>query len=268
MLDANRSPPFPAEAWAPPTAAPRAARRPAPDAPSAPVLAAGANEGSARAAPPLEPADRAPHAPPPLALRRALRAAVALGVRACVPLRVLGAGARAWPAAGPALVVANHVSYLDALVLAAVCPRPLRFVYWHRLARVPALGAFLRLVGGIPVAAEAEDPALYRAAFDAIDRALAAGEVVALFPEGRLTRDGEVGPFRRGVEQVLARRPVPVVPAALRGLYGGALSRAPGPRRPRPLHPVDVVVGPPLGPQGLTAPALRALVCSLRGAAP
>ncbi|HEU4403676.1 MAG TPA: lysophospholipid acyltransferase family protein [Polyangiaceae bacterium] len=207
----------------------------------------------------------APPAPAPerLALRRAMRAVVALALRCLLRLRVRGAGAL--PARGPALVVCNHVSYLDALVLAAACPYPLRFVYWHKLARVPLLGGLLRLVGGIAVAAEAEDPGLYRGALEAIDAALAAGEVVAIFPEGRLTKDGEVGPFRRGVERVLSRRPVPVVPAALRGLYGGLFSRAPKKRLPGPRPRVEVVVAPALAPGGLCASSLRARVCALRG---
>jgi 1-acyl-sn-glycerol-3-phosphate acyltransferase len=196
-------------------------------------------------------------------LRRVLRALVSIALRCLLRLRVRGAGAL--PARGPALVVCNDVSYLDALVLAAASPYPLRFAYWHKLARMPLLGAFLRLIGGIAVAAEAEDPSLYRDAFEAIDSALAAGEVVAIFPEGRLTKDGEVGPFRRGVERVLARRPVPVVPAALRGLYGGLFSRAPGKRLPRPRPRVELVVAPALGPRGLGASALRARVCALRG---
>lgn len=204
-------------------------------------------------------------APERLALRRTLRTIVSFVLRGLLRLRVRGAGAL--PAQGPALVVCNHVSYLDALVLAAACPYPLRFVYWHKLARVPLLGAFLRLIGGIAVAAEAEDPDLYRRAFEAIDAALAAGEVVAIFPEGRLTKDGEVGPFRRGVEQVLARRPVPVVPAALCGLYGGLFSRAPEKRLPGPRPRVELVVAPAIRPEGLSASSLRARVCALRGQA-
>ncbi|HEU4537654.1 MAG TPA: lysophospholipid acyltransferase family protein, partial [Polyangiaceae bacterium] len=202
-------------------------------------------------------------APAGLAGRRAMRAVVALVLRVFLRLRVRGEGRL--PAQGPALVVCNHVSYLDALVLASACPYPLRFVYWHKLARVPLLGALLRLVGGIAIAAEHEDAALYRGALDAIDAALAAGEVVAIFPEGKLTRDGEVGAFRRGVEIVLARRPVPVVPAALRGLYGGLFSRAPKKRLPLPGRPVEVVVAPAREPHGLSAAALRERVCALRG---
>ncbi|MCU0686809.1 MAG: 1-acyl-sn-glycerol-3-phosphate acyltransferase [Polyangiaceae bacterium] len=202
-------------------------------------------------------------APAPLWLRRALRAIVALGLRCFLRLRVRGEGRL--PAQGPAMIVCNHVSYLDALVLASACPYPLRFVYWHKLARVPLLGAFLRLVGGIAIAAEHEDAALYHGALDAIDEALAAGEVVAVFPEGKLTKDGEVGTFRRGVERMLARRPVPVVPAALRGLYGSPFSRAPKKRLPRPGSKVELVVAPALAPQGLSAAQLQDRVCALRG---
>ncbi|HJL26218.1 MAG TPA: MFS transporter, partial [Polyangiaceae bacterium LLY-WYZ-15_(1-7)] len=116
------------------------------------------------------------------------------------------------PAEGAALVVANHASFVDAFVLEAVSPRPIRFVMDHRMARLPGLAWLFRLARVIPIASRKHDPALLAAAWEAIDEALATGEVVCVFPEGKCTRDGEVDVFRPGVERILARRPVPVVP--------------------------------------------------------
>ena len=99
---------------------------------------------------------------------------------------------------------------------------------------------------------------------------MAAGEVVCIFPEGGLTRDGEVAPFRPGVEKILQRRPVPVVPMALRGLWGSIWSRRDSmlgrsrlPRRFRAR--VELVIDPPLAPQLVSADSLATRVRELRG---
>src|SRR5690606_15802903 len=114
---------------------------------------------------------------------------------------------------------------MDALILAASIPRPVRFVMYYRIFQVPVMRWIFRAAGAIPIAGAKEDPALMERAFDAIDAALAAGELVLVFPEGRLTADGTIAPFRPGVERILARRPVPVVPMALRGMWSSMWSR-------------------------------------------
>lgn len=186
-----------------------------------------------------------------------------------VMYRARARGLEHFPRTGPALVVANHVAYVDAFVLGALAPRPVRFVMHHKIYRHPLLNWFLRLCRVIPIAGRQEDPALTERAFDEIDRALARGEVVGIFPEGRLTTDGKIGDFRTGVERVLERRPVPVVPAAVRGLWGSWFSRKHGepmrglPRRFRAR--VEVAAAPPLAPTDATAANLRAHVAKLRG---
>jgi 1-acyl-sn-glycerol-3-phosphate acyltransferase len=185
------------------------------------------------------------------------------------------------PDEGAALLVCNHVSYMDALILAASIPRPVRFVMYYRIFSIPVMSWIFRTAGAIPIAGAREDPALMRRAFDAIDAALAEGELVCIFPEGALTKDGEIAPFKSGVEKILERahaagRPVPVVPMALRGMWAsmwsrrseraghGRLGRMRVPRRFR-AH-VEVVAGEPL--QGLpSAEVLEAQVRQLRGAA-
>ncbi len=132
------------------------------------------------------------------------------------------------PSEGPALVVANHLSFVDAFVIGGLSARPIRFVMDHRMTKMPGLGWLFRAARVIPIAPARENPELMARAFEAIDAALAAGEVVGIFPEGKCTRDGAVDIFRPGVERILAARPVPVVPVALDGLWGSFFSYANG----------------------------------------
>lgn len=174
------------------------------------------------------------------------------------------------PDEGPALLVCNHVSYMDALLIAGHVPRPIRFVMDHRIFSIPVLSWIFRTAKAIPIAGAREDPALMERAFDAIDQALADGELVAIFPEGALTRDGDIAPFKSGVERILARRDVPVVPMALRGMWSSMWSRRDSrlgrlrlPRRFRAR--VELAAAPPLAGGKATAAALEAAVRALRG---
>lgn len=132
------------------------------------------------------------------------------------------------PDRGAALLVCNHVSFMDALVLGAASHRPLRFVMDKPVYDSPWLNWLFRLVGAIPVESERQHPGSIRRALEEVGRALDGGEVVMLFPEGRLTPDGEVQRFRRGLELILWRHPVPVIPAALSGLWGSWTSHQGG----------------------------------------
>ena len=174
------------------------------------------------------------------------------------------------PEEGPALVVCNHVSYMDALLLAASIPRPVRFVMYHRIFHAPGLHWIFRTARAIPIAGAREDPALMEQAFAEIDAALANGEVVGIFPEGALTKDGAIAPFKSGVERILARRPVPVVPMALRGMWASMWSRRDGRlgrmRVPRRLRArVEVVAAAPVVGASASAEGLEAIVRGLRG---
>jgi 1-acyl-sn-glycerol-3-phosphate acyltransferase len=185
--------------------------------------------------------------------------------------RMRAEGLRNVPPGGPALLVCNHVSYIDALVIGSLLPRLPRFITDHLYFKRPLFKRLLRLGGAIPIAQSHEDPGLKEAAFDAAARALREGELVMIFPEGTLTRDGEFRPFRSGVEEILKRCPVPVVPMALRGLWGSFFSRAGGRAMVRPFrrglfNRVELVVGAPVAHQAATAAALQARVAELRGA--
>ena len=174
------------------------------------------------------------------------------------------------PESGPALVVCNHVGYMDALLLGGAIARPVKFVMHEGFYRLPLLNWICRAAGAIPITGSKEDPALMQQAFERIDQALAQGEVVGFFPEGRLTSDGTIGVFRTGVERILAARPVPVVPMALTNLWGSLFSRRDSrlgrmrlPRRFRAR--IGIVAGPPLPGHEATAALLEARVRALRG---
>jgi len=184
--------------------------------------------------------------------------------------RVRADGTGQIPDEGPALLVCNHVSFMDPLLLMANLRRPVRFVMYYKIFNIPLLSFVFRTAKAIPIAGHKEDPAVLQRAYDAIDVALAAGEVVCIFPEGGLSADGGIAPFRSGVEKILLRRPVPVVPMALRGLWGSVwsrrdsmLRRARLPRRFRAR--VELVVDAPRAPEQATAATLEARVRELRG---
>ena len=174
------------------------------------------------------------------------------------------------PEEGAALLVCNHVSFMDPLILMANLRRPARFVMYYKIFRIPVLHFVFKTARAIPIAGQKEDPAVLHQAFEEVDAALARGELVCIFPEGGLTKDGEIAPFRPGVEKILERRPVPVVPMALRGLWGSVwsrrdsmLRRARLPRRFRAR--VELVVDAPRLPDGVNAAVLEDRVQVLRG---
>ncbi|GAB3351826.1 MFS transporter [Chromohalobacter beijerinckii] len=158
--------------------------------------------------------------------RPALRLSIFVLIRVLYRLRFRGR--QSVPARGAALVVCNHVSFMDALILGGGCPRPLRFLMDRPIYESRWLNWFFRIAGAIPVDSERCDPGGVRRALDEVSHALRQGEVVMLFPEGRLTPDGEMQRFRRGVDIILARDPVPVVPAGLAGLWGSWTSNRGG----------------------------------------
>ncbi|HEY1139596.1 MAG TPA: MFS transporter [Lysobacter sp.] len=179
------------------------------------------------------------------------------------------------PDEGAALIVCNHVSYMDALILAASVPRPIRFVMYYKIFNIPVMSWIFRTAKAIPIAGAREDEALMRKAFDEIDAALAEGELVGIFPEGALTKDGQIAPFKSGVEHILERaaargQVVQVVPMALRNMWKSMWSRRDTrlgrmrvPRRFR--APVEVMAQAPILDATVDAATLEAKVRAMRG---
>jgi len=174
------------------------------------------------------------------------------------------------PDEGPALLVSNHVSFMDALIIGGSVRRPVRFVMYYKIFNIPLLSFIFRTAKAIPIAGYKENPELLAKAFDEVDQELAEGNVVCIFPEGGLTKDGEIAEFKSGVEKILQRRPVPVVPLALRGLWGSifsrrdsALGRSRLPRRFR--SRIGLAAGTPVPAEQASAELLEAQVRALRG---
>jgi len=174
------------------------------------------------------------------------------------------------PEEGPAVLVCNHVSFVDALIIAAACRRPIRFVMDHAIFRVPVLNFVFRTGRAIPIASSRDDPELLEKAYDEIARALEQGDLIGIFPEGRITDNGEMVPFRPGIKRIIERSPVLVVPLALRGLWGSFFSRKGGPAMTRPFRrgvfsKIALVVAPAVAPQQATPEGLQQTVLALRG---
>jgi 1-acyl-sn-glycerol-3-phosphate acyltransferase len=174
------------------------------------------------------------------------------------------------PEEGPAVLVCNHVSYVDAIVIMAASPRPIRFVMDHRIFKTPLLGFIFRTARAIPIASGKEDPWLMEKAYIDIAHALHDGELVCIFPEGQLTRTGEMNEFRGGVAKIVERSKVPVIPMALRGLWGSVFSRDPANVFERSFargwrSRLALAVGRPLPPQEVTPEGLYEQVLALRG---
>ncbi len=174
------------------------------------------------------------------------------------------------PETGPVVLACNHVSFVDALVIAGCIRRPVRFVIDHRIYKVPVLNFVFRTAGAIPIAPAREDPELLARAYERISRYLDEGEVVCIFPEGGLTTDGELRTFRPGIVKIIRRNPVPVIPMALRGLWGSFFSRKGGAamkgKLPRPLfYKIALALGTPVPPAAVSAAGLQERVAALRG---
>ncbi|KAB0480807.1 MFS transporter [Vibrio chagasii] len=171
------------------------------------------------------------------------------------------------PENGGALIVCNHVSYMDALLLSAVCPRLIRFVMEEDYAKLPPLRRFLKRAGVIPISST--NRRSIRNAFNEVEQALHEAHIVCIFPEGKLTSDGEVAEFMRGMELIIRRSPVPVIPMALKGLWGSYFSRYKG-RACKGLPTrfwtkLEIEAGEPISPADASCETLRQAVADLRG---
>jgi 1-acyl-sn-glycerol-3-phosphate acyltransferase len=184
--------------------------------------------------------------------------------------RIKKIGTEHIPEHGAALLTCNHVSFVDAIILMGASPRPIRFVMDAGIFKVPVLSWIFRTAKAIPISPAKHNPVAYERAFDEVSRELRDGQLVCIFPEGRITDNGEMYPFKAGMMKVLARDPVPVIPMALQGLWGSYFSRKDGPAMSRPLRrglfsQIGLNVGPALAPAGISPEALQEKIAALRG---
>lgn len=173
------------------------------------------------------------------------------------------------PENGPAVIVCNHVSFVDPLILAGCITTPARFVMYYKIYQQFGLHWFFRTVRTIPIAGAKEDPEMFEQAFESIHKALQDGDIVAIYPEGQITHDGELAAFRPGIERIIERDPVPVYPMAMRGLWGSFFSRYHGAAMTKPFRRlwsrIEIVVGDPVPPEQVTAERMQEEVLALRG---
>jgi len=186
--------------------------------------------------------------------------------------RVQVTGHEHLPNRGPCLIAANHVSFIDWFILAGAIRRPIHFVMDVDFAKLPLLNAFTRMEWVIPIASRKRDDLAYEQAMVSVRRKLREGRVVGIFPEGMLTSDGQLNTFKQGMEVILERDPVPVVPVALNGLWGSWFSRKDGAamsKTPRRFWSrVHVTIGTPIAPEDATASATQGAVASLKATHP
>jgi len=169
--------------------------------------------------------------------------------------RVRAKGLQHIPEKGPAVLIANHVSFVDALIIAGCVRRPIRFVMYHGIFRIPILNFVFRTAKAIPIAGRRENAELYEAAFVSMRKALDDGDLLCLFPEGGITYDGEMQEFKPGILKILEDKPVPVIPMALQGLWGSLFSRS----------GIALVLGEPMEPSTVDLASLHGKVLELRG---
>jgi 1-acyl-sn-glycerol-3-phosphate acyltransferase len=172
------------------------------------------------------------------------------------------------PERGAALLICNHVSFVDPIVISAACPRQIRFIMEASIFRIPVLNAVFRGMKAIPVAPQKQEPEVYERAFEVVAKELRAGQLVCIFPEGHLTSDGEIAQFRAGMLRILKETPVPVIPLALSNLWGSMFSRFAGSvwqRLPRRyLAKITLAAGGPIDPADASLESLRDAVAALR----
>ncbi len=181
--------------------------------------------------------------------------------------RVRQHGLEAIPDAGAAVIVCNHVTFVDALLLAGAVKRPIRFIMFKPIFDLPVLNFVFRAGRAIPIQSARENQQAFDLAFEQIEQGLSDGDLLCIFPEGALTRDGDIADFRSGIERIIQRSPVPVIPMALRGLWGSYFSHAGGVfKNPsRFWSRVQVIAGPAIAPQDVNVTRLRDEVLALRG---
>lgn len=185
--------------------------------------------------------------------------------------RVKYQGLEKIPEEGPAVLVCNHVSFVDPAIIGGRVRRPGRFVMYYKIYQTLGMRTLFKAAKTIPIAGKSQDPEMMEAAFAAVKQALAEGDLVCIFPEGGLTQDGQVGEFKKGIERIIAETPVPVVPMALNNLWGSLFSRYDKKlikRRPRKfMARVELIVGDSVPPEQVTADYLRTLVIALKNQA-
>ena len=183
--------------------------------------------------------------------------------------RVKTDGLEKIPEEGAVILAVNHVSFMDPMIVGGSVRRPVRFVMYYKIYLIPVMNFVFRTARAIPIAGRKEDEAMYNRAFEEMEQAVRDGDVLCIFPEGQITYDGELNEFKPGIDKLLASEPAPVMPVALRGLWGSFFSRKGGPalrKLPRKLFArIDLVFDDPIPADKVTAKVLQDRVLEMRG---
>lgn len=183
--------------------------------------------------------------------------------------RVQDKGLENIPDTGAAVLVCNHVSFVDAMLIAGTCHRPVRFVMDRSIAEMKGLRTFFKIAKTIPICSPKANIEVYENAFKRIKEELDSGEIICIFPEGKLTTDGEVDTFKSGIERIIKETPVQVVPMALGGMWGSIFSHKDGhalTKRPRRFwSKVTLTVSPAQSAANVSAASLEHDVKTLLG---
>lgn len=173
------------------------------------------------------------------------------------------------PKDGACILVCNHVSYVDSLIIGGYVRRPVRFVMYYKIFQIPVLSFIFKTAKAIPIAGRSENEKLLNQSMDDIKTALDEGEIVCIFPEGKLTSDGEMNEFKAGIEKIIEKSPVPVIPMALHGLWHSLFSRKKVnkliDRLKRIRTRVGLVVDEPIAADQINKEMLHKKVSELRG---
>jgi 1-acyl-sn-glycerol-3-phosphate acyltransferase len=182
--------------------------------------------------------------------------------------RVRVSGMEHIPDEGPVIVASNHVSFVDPLIIGGMIRRPVNFVMYYRIYRIPVLNFIFRIGKAIPIAGRSENPEILEAAYERMHGVLAEDDVLGIFPEGRITEDGEIQPFKTGLEKIVSETQVAVVPVALCNLWGSLFSRRDPLHKRRPYKlwaRIELRIGQPIPAGEVTAASVEAAVRRLRG---
>jgi 1-acyl-sn-glycerol-3-phosphate acyltransferase len=173
------------------------------------------------------------------------------------------------PETGAVIVAANHVSFVDPLIIGGVIRRPVRFIMYFKIFQMRVLNFIFKYGKAIPIAGQNEDPEVLAKAYRSIQEEIAEENVLGIFPEGKITSDGEIQTFKSGIEKIVEKQPAPVVPMALCNLWGSLFSRRDPLLKRRPYKfraRIELRIGEPIAPAELTAERLEQEIRKLRGA--
>jgi 1-acyl-sn-glycerol-3-phosphate acyltransferase len=182
--------------------------------------------------------------------------------------RVRVSGLENIPEEGAVIVASNHVSFVDPLIIGGMVRRPVNFVMYYRIYEIPLLKFIFKTGKAIPIAGRAENPEILERAYGRMHEVLAGGDVLGVFPEGRITDTGEMNTFKPGIDRIIAEQPVPVVPMALCNLWGSLFSRRDPLHKRRPYKlwaNIELRIGKPIAPGEFTSQKLQDAVQALRG---